>query len=105
MRAQTAEAEPIYLIATHNIKVSDENVRETQRDKDLEELAASIERHGLLQPVLLRGTFSKPRISSLSANAVCWLTVGFWSIETRSGYVFGPSSPATSATPMPPSSR
>ncbi|MGD0111568.1 MAG: ParB/RepB/Spo0J family partition protein [Armatimonadota bacterium] len=60
MRAQTAEAEPIYLIATHNIKVSDENVRETQRDKDLEELAASIERHGLLQPVLLRGTFSKP---------------------------------------------
>jgi len=36
------------------------NVRQTDRDVDVEGLAKSIKKHGQLQPILLRGEFGKP---------------------------------------------
>jgi ParB-like chromosome segregation protein Spo0J len=45
----------VYDIELKQINVSDENVRHHDPTKDLEELAASIKRHGLLQPVVLKG--------------------------------------------------
>jgi ParB family chromosome partitioning protein len=47
--------EKIYEIPIDKIRVSDANVRHIEPRKDIEELAASIKKHGLLQPVLLRG--------------------------------------------------
>jgi ParB/RepB/Spo0J family partition protein len=47
--------EKIHEIPIDNIRVSHANVRHTERDKDLKELADSIKKHGLLQPVVLRG--------------------------------------------------
>lgn len=47
-------------IPLDEIKVGDSNVRCTQKDKDLSELAASIKKHGLLQPVVLRGGYGNP---------------------------------------------
>ncbi len=49
--------EKIHEIPLSDIKVSPENVRTEQVDKELNELAASIRKHGLLQPVVLRGNF------------------------------------------------
>jgi len=51
----------VYEITLKDIKVSDENVRVSQRDKDLDELAASIRKHGLLQPVVLLGDLGDRR--------------------------------------------
>jgi len=45
----------IHEILLRQIKVSGENVRRTERKKDLEELAESIRKNGLLQPVVLLG--------------------------------------------------
>ena len=45
----------IYDIPMKDIKVSDQNVRHTDADVDINDLAASIEVHGQLQPVVLRG--------------------------------------------------
>jgi ParB family chromosome partitioning protein len=45
----------IYEIPVADIVVSDENVRHSDREKDLDELADSIKKHGLLQPVVLLG--------------------------------------------------
>lgn len=50
----------IYDIDLKQIHVSDDNVRHHDPTKDLEELAASIKRHGLLQPVVLKGEYGKP---------------------------------------------
>jgi len=36
------------------------NVRRTDRDAGLEDLVKSIKKHGLLQPIILRGEFGKP---------------------------------------------
>ena len=36
------------------------NVRRTDRDSGVEDLAKSIRKHKLLQPILLRGEFGKP---------------------------------------------
>jgi len=36
------------------------NVRQTDRDVDVEDLAKSIKKHGQLQPILLRGELGKP---------------------------------------------
>jgi ParB family chromosome partitioning protein len=47
--------EVIHSVPLRDIEVSDENVRHSEPDKDLEELARSIRRHGQIQPVLLIG--------------------------------------------------
>jgi ParB/RepB/Spo0J family partition protein len=50
----------IYEIPLDDINVSDWNVRHTEPEKDLEELAASIAKHGLFQPVVLLGQYGNP---------------------------------------------
>jgi ParB/RepB/Spo0J family partition protein len=50
----------IYDIPLTEIDVSDDNVRLHEPTKDLGELAASIKRHGLLQPVVLKGEHGEP---------------------------------------------
>jgi ParB/RepB/Spo0J family partition protein len=50
-------AEKIHEIKLSDIRVSEENVRHEQADKELEDLANSIKKHGLLQPVILRGRY------------------------------------------------
>jgi len=52
--------ERIYEIPLRDIGVSNLNVRQTEPDKDLDELAASISKHGLLQPVVLLGEHGTP---------------------------------------------
>jgi len=52
--------EQIYDIQIKDIRVASTNVRQTERDKDLEELKASIKKHGLLQPVVLEDTQGTP---------------------------------------------
>jgi len=52
--------EKIYEIPLKDIQVAETNVRHTEVDKDLDELAASIKKHGLLQPVLLLGEYGEP---------------------------------------------
>lgn len=53
-------APQVYEIPIRKIEISDENVRHSGADTDLSELADSIKRHGLLQPVVLRGKHGKP---------------------------------------------
>lgn len=45
------------------IKMSDLNVRHHDKDVDVDYLAESIRKHGLLQPVVLRGKFENPPYS------------------------------------------
>jgi len=52
--------EEIHSVPLKDITISDDNVRLTDATKDLDELAASIEKHGLLQPVVLVGIYGKP---------------------------------------------
>ncbi len=47
-------------IPIDDITVSAWNVRRSEQDKNLEELAASILKHGLLQPVVLMGQYGNP---------------------------------------------
>ena len=54
------ENDKIYEIKIEDIEVSDKNVRHSNPFKDLDELAASIKKHGLLQPVVLLGQYGKP---------------------------------------------
>ena len=44
-----------------DIVVDDTNVRQSDRDKDVDLLADSIREHGLLQPVVLMGVLGKPK--------------------------------------------
>jgi len=46
-----------------DIKVDDTNVRQHDIDKDVDNLADSIEEHGLLQPVVLMGVWGEPKYS------------------------------------------
>jgi ParB family chromosome partitioning protein len=55
--------EKIYEIPLDEIKLADTNVRQSEAEKDLDELAASIKKHGLLQPVVLRGDYDHPPYS------------------------------------------
>jgi ParB/RepB/Spo0J family partition protein len=50
----------IHEIPLDEINVSDDNVRHHEATRDLDELAASIKRHGLLQPVVLNGVYGAP---------------------------------------------
>ena len=50
----------IYDIPLDEIEISVDNVRESRPETDLEELAASIKLHGLLQPVVLKGVYGSP---------------------------------------------
>ena len=58
----------IYKIALGDIEISDQNVRLTRQTKDLDELAASIKRHGLLQPVVLIGDYGEPPYELISGQ-------------------------------------
>lgn len=51
----------IYPIPLTEIRISDENVRQSGPDKDLQELADSIRKHGQLQPVVLMGEHGSPK--------------------------------------------
>jgi ParB family chromosome partitioning protein len=57
MTARTDQQELIYTIPLKDILISDKNVRQTQQERGLDELAASIEKLGLLQPVVLLGSY------------------------------------------------
>ena len=50
----------IYEIDLKDIRISKSNVRLTNREAGIDELAESIEKHGLLQPVILRGSYGSP---------------------------------------------
>jgi ParB family chromosome partitioning protein len=60
MKTEPGSLGEIHDIELKQIDVSDDNVRHHEPTKDLEELAASIERHGLLQPVVLLGKYGAP---------------------------------------------
>ncbi|PQP33265.1 hypothetical protein C6A36_00095 [Desulfobacteraceae bacterium SEEP-SAG10] len=50
----------IYEIKIEDIVLSDKNVRHSNPMKDLDALAASIKKHGLLQPVVMLGQYGEP---------------------------------------------
>jgi ParB family transcriptional regulator, chromosome partitioning protein len=52
--------ETIYDVKLNDIEISDLNVRHANAQTDIDELAASIKQHGLLQPVVLLGNYGKP---------------------------------------------
>src|SRR5688572_29596746 len=58
----------IIIVKVKDIEVSPQNVRRTNATQDLDQLAASIEKHGLLEPVVLRGNPSDPRPLQLIAG-------------------------------------
>ena len=51
----------IYSVPLKHIVLSDDNVRQTEPTKDLQELADSIKRHGQLQAVVLIGEYGRPK--------------------------------------------
>ena len=54
---QESSLERIYSIPLRDIEISTDNVRKTDATKDLDELAVSIKKHGLLQPIVLIGQY------------------------------------------------
>ncbi len=50
----------IHEIPLNQITVAQANVRHTGANRELDELGASIKKHGLLQPVVLRGEYGNP---------------------------------------------
>lgn len=58
----------IHEIKLSDITISDLNVRETKPKQNIDELAASIEEHGLLQPVVLRGNYGSPPYSLIAGQ-------------------------------------
>lgn len=57
MNTSEIPLQKIHEIPLKSIHISDDNVRHSDATRDLDELVASIKRHGLLQPVVLRGEF------------------------------------------------
>ena len=73
MNDKTKKEEPlekIYEIPLKDIEISTKNVRRNadSAKKDLDELAASIKRHGLLQPVVLIGEHGNPPYELISGQ-------------------------------------
>jgi ParB family chromosome partitioning protein len=62
------DLDTIYEIPLSQIVISDDNVRLHDPDRDIEELAASIAKHGLLQPVVLLGRLGKPPYELISGQ-------------------------------------
>lgn len=60
--------EQIHEVEIKDIKLSHDNVRLSHARKDLDELAASIARHGLLQPIVLIGTPDRPPYQLISGQ-------------------------------------
>lgn len=60
--------EEIHSIPLTDITISEDNVRLSDPTKNLEELAASIKKHGLLQPVILKGEHGKPPYELISGQ-------------------------------------
>lgn len=58
----------IYDIELSEITISDDNVRHSDPTRDLDELAASIKKHGLIQPVMLRGEYGNPPYQLISGQ-------------------------------------
>lgn len=58
----------VYEIPLAEISISDLNVRQNDARKDIDELKASIVKHGLMQPVTLIGTPGKPPYSLISGQ-------------------------------------
>jgi len=50
----------IYEIKLSAIQISEQNVRKTNAEKELEELMENIKKYGLFQPVVLLGNPGKP---------------------------------------------
>ena len=67
-KKQDRSLEKIYSIPLTNITISTDNVRATNATKDLDELAASIKKHGLLQPVILIGRYAHPPYELISGQ-------------------------------------
>jgi ParB family transcriptional regulator, chromosome partitioning protein len=68
----SAENQPrvseIYDIPLEQINIGDHNVRLTNPEKDLDQLAASIKRQGLLQPIVLEGEYGSPPYQLVSGQ-------------------------------------
>ena len=60
--------EKIYRVPITDIRISKDNVRKTGPSRELDELAASIEKHGLLQPVILIGQHANPPYKLISGQ-------------------------------------
>lgn len=60
--------EKIYRVPIKEIRISTDNVRKTEPPRDLDELAASIKKHGLLQPVILIGQHAHPPYELISGQ-------------------------------------
>lgn len=60
--------EQIHVVRTKDIEISVDNVRTRDATKDLDELAASIRKHGLLQPVVLMGEYGNPPYQLISGQ-------------------------------------
>jgi ParB family transcriptional regulator, chromosome partitioning protein len=58
----------VYEVPLGDIDISDFNVRHHGARTDLEELKASIQKHGLLQPVVLLGELGKPRYKLIAGQ-------------------------------------
>lgn len=64
----TQPLQKIYEVKLKDIEISDDNVRHSDPTRDLDELIASIKRHGLLQPVVLKGKAGTPPYELISGQ-------------------------------------
>lgn len=60
--------EKIYNIPLEDITISTNNVRKSDATKDLDELVASIKKHGLIQPVVLMGQYDNSPYQLISGQ-------------------------------------
>jgi len=60
VKTKEAPLDTIHDISLDEITISLQNVRHADPTRDLDELAASIKVHGLMQPIVLRGEYGNP---------------------------------------------